>query len=213
MRTLSRIFGPEGSTPLTPPHLFQSIDWRGDDGNIVLDNVCRTLIAGDARADVAVMDGVANQDQDVFEWAKDIRLYTNASRYGFDITFAIPVDATDDTTKAAIASINEIGGRADVVIVRNEKERRLLPWDGALRSSGVEIPRLYQTTFRGMSADMVGHLQGTSAGIPHSLYALMSQKFDTFTADRAVTHWEAFCTEMERLSPVLLPDNLLVTGK
>jgi hypothetical protein len=201
-RTLTKIFGPEGTTPLKAPHALRPLDWRGDDGNVVLDSVMRAL-SGDFT--LAFVDGVANQAVDVFTWAEDVKLFREADAAGIGLTFVIPVDETAETAKCAIDALKEIGGRATVLIVRNEKKRRQLPFDLAWQEAGASVPRCQQMTLRGWSPDVTAFLQGTGTGRPNSLWQATQQRIDSFTRNRAETYWENFLAEIGNVSAVLLP--------
>jgi hypothetical protein len=206
-KTLTRIFGHDGTSALKAPHTLHPINLRKSQGNLVLDSVMRVFDAGGG-CNISVVDGVANHGADIMNWVDQISLYEMADENNIDITFLIPVDETEDTVRNASAAINEIGGRADVLIVRNEKKSDELPWDRAREyasGKGVEIPRLHTTRIGRWTEDVVLYVQGTATGEPHTLFDCTRQTVDSFARARAKNFWRDFISEIESVQQVLLP--------
>ena len=204
--TLFRIFDPNGSTPLPAPHSIQKIDSRSDSGKNAFDAAMNAL-AGDKG--IAILDGVANQSGDVPSWLNDGKLYSEAKRLGIGIVFIVPVDESTKTSESATRIIVGVGGRADILIVRNLKRLTTLPWDAVFRDvifEGGQIPPIYQIALSKWDVGTVKYLQGEATGKPLSLFATSTLKsVDVFTRSRAEPYWESFAAQMENVRNVLLP--------
>lgn len=211
-KTLFSIFGEKGESPLKPPHSVKSIDWRGDSGSVVLDDLIRTLISEEeGSADMALLDGVANQSEDVLSWLTDVKLFEQARRFNFGVTVIVAVDETQDSADSAARILGVIKGRADVLVVRSHKVRKVLPWDAALDEAmkkGARIERMNSVSIERFTADVAGYMAGAGTGMPHSLWQASQQDRNTMLKARAESYWERLVPEMERLAPILVPCSL-----
>jgi hypothetical protein len=209
-QTLFKIFGLRGAGPLEPPHSAQMINWRGDFGSVVLDDLIRSM-ADDGPADLAILDGVANQADDVLHWLNDIKLFDQAKRFGFGVTVVIPVDETQDSSVSAGRVVSAIGGRTDVVVVHSHKVWTRLPWESALEQAvaqGAKIDRLHSISVERFAADVAGYMSGFGTGLPHSLWQATQQDRNSMLRSRAESYWERLVPSLSLLAPVLLPANV-----
>jgi hypothetical protein len=224
--TLGTIFGPQGTDPLVAPHSFAYVDWRSERNLGALDEVVNVL-ASDA-ADVSVLDGVANQITDVCAWLRVSGIYETHRSFGVDVTVVICVDESKDAANCATRLITEIGGKLDVLLVRNEKTSpnplrggRTLEWDRTyhgMKEHGVEIPRFYDMTMPPYLIDLKEVLDGAGNGGRRThLFRVAEDKRNSLTMNRARSYCHASLDEampwleglshrFSRLAPILLPE-------
>lgn len=204
--TLSRIFGRDGGSELQAPHRVEEVDWRDSAGEVSIDKVVRVLYADRNPAMVSVVDGVANQMVDVMKWSRSVRLFEMAEELNFRVTFVVIVDEVGDTVLHARALFDEVGDRADYVIVRNEKKLATLPWDSsAERTRAREALAAIEVTLKAQTLDVQRYLDGQVDDKPHSLFEATQQGLDLFVRRRATSLWESFSTEMEAAEKLVLP--------
>ena len=218
-KTLTRALHPEAPGGLQPPHQFSSLDWRNTEArHVEIDRIVRVLCAplepDQVEADkpcITIMDGVANQMDDVLFWANEIQLFDNlAETLGFRITLLICVDDTDDTALAAKDTIERVGSKADYIIVRNLKHGgKTLSYDQA--ASRERVLNEYgggEITFEGMTRDLKVLCEGTAdkaADISNPCSLWQAAKCgDMITATRALTRWSELERQFRRCAHLLL---------
>lgn len=223
--TLGSIFGPDGTDPLLEPHTFGYVDWRSERNLGALDDVVNVLAAD--KADVSVLDGVANQITDVCGWLSLSGIYDTHRSFGVEVTVVICVDESTDASNCATRLLTEIGGRLDVLLVRNEKNNanparggRTLEWDLAyhgLLKAGGEIPRFAIMTMPRYLPDLKEQLDGAkNQGRRIHLYHAAEDARHTLTLNRARTYcfsplkdnepWlEGLSSRFEKVARLLLP--------
>jgi hypothetical protein len=227
-KTLSRALHPEASFGLKPPHVFETMDWRGaEERHVVIDRIVRILCAPvapgekpEAKPCVSLLDGVANQMGDVMFWAKEIDLFALGKELGFRVTFLLCVDDAEDTGASAKEIVDRVGDRADYVIVRNLKH------GGQNLSFDMTKTRLRvmnelgggEITFDGFSKDLKVICEGTPLSAadaqtaePKSLWRV-SQAGDRMVMARAFTRWNTLSDQFNRCRKFLLPDQYLAGG-
>ena len=205
-KTLERAFGAEGAHPLPAPHVFERLDWRGDDGQVVIDRVVRVLYSTTQNPPVvSLVDGVANQTKDVLEWATLTQIFQMGEELGFRVTFLLCVDETDDSAKAASKLLNTVGAAADYVVVRNLKSSSTLPWDSTpARKKAADLGAL-EVSIKGFTADLKAFVQGGTDGAPHSVLGGINQKGDGFVARRSLSVWSDLTAQLSEAERLLLP--------
>lgn len=205
-KTLFNIFGQDGSAPLGEPHRVEQVDWRGALGEVVIDRVVRVLFDEASPAMVSLVDGVANQMGDVLKWTRSVELFDMAEQLNFRVTFLVLVDEVGDTVLHARSLFDEVGTRADYVIVRNLKKLGTLPWDGSdERERALGELGAVEVRFPGMTLDVQKFLDGQVDGKPHSLFDASQQARDMFMRARARNLWTELSKDFTAAEKLLLP--------
>jgi hypothetical protein len=205
-RTLERAFGAVGAHPLPAPHVFERLDWRGDDGQVVIDRVVRVLYSTTPNPPVvSLVDGVANQMKDVLEWATLTQIFQMGEELGFRVTFLLCVDEVEDSATAASKLLNTVGAGADYVVVRNLKSSSTLPWDSTpARKKAADLGAV-EISIEGFTADLKAFVQGRADGAPHSVLGGVNQKQDGFLTRRALSVWSELTGQLSKAERLLLP--------
>lgn len=133
--TLTEIYGANGSAPLRAPDLFASVDWSDPQmGLCNIDVVVRCLgVDQPPTAEVAVLDASANSTSLLLRWLRDTKVFSIAEHFGIVVTVAIPVDGTARAAQDAADLLCALDRRADVLIMRNAKGVKHIPWDECFR--------------------------------------------------------------------------------
>jgi hypothetical protein len=237
-RTLTRALHPETSLGLRPPNVFETMDWRrAEEKHVVIDRIVRILCAPVAVDDVpkdrrndpaalmeaaankpciSILDGVANQMEDVMVWAKEIDVFALGQELGFRVTLLLCVDDADDTGTSAKAIVDRVGNRADYVIVRNLKHGgQSLHFDiSKTRQRVLNEMGGGEITLDGFSKDVKGICEGTVSASeaqpaePKSLYRV-AQAGDRMVMARAFTRWNTLVDQFDRCRHLLLPSQFV----
>lgn len=228
-RTLYRALhstAPSGG--LKPPHIFETLDWRkADERHVVIDRIVRVLCApapipkkGETLIlppCISLLDGVANQTEDVLFWADDAKIFDLGAEMGFRVTFLLCVDNANDTAQAAKYLVEQVGNKADYVIVRNLKMGfNQVAFDSMpIREKVLNEYGGGEITLDGYSVDVKIACEGYKSksghadSPPKSLWLAAQGDYaeaDRFTMGRALNRWGQLVTQFERCRNLLLPD-------
>jgi len=215
-RTLTKIFGAEGTHPLAAPHRVESVDFAGAEGMPLIDNVVRAF-AVDPTARISLVDGVANQFADtMLKWARDVRLYELTEEYGFRVTYILMMDEMGVSVEQARKLVAEVGPRADYLVVRNCKKSFRVPWDTAaaddLRKKVIEEFGGAEISLEGLSLDIFKLADGQATGQLYSIRSIAEERAcpaDSFTRNRAISAWARMLEQFDAAARVVLPPNEL----
>lgn len=129
---MGAIYGPVGSAPLSPPNRYDVIDWLDPQMGICsIDEIVRCLgVDQPAEADVSVLDASANATASLLHWFRETRIASVARQFGIGVTVVVPVDGTADSARNAEALLHGLDISVDVLVIRNAKGVKRIPWDG-----------------------------------------------------------------------------------
>jgi hypothetical protein len=211
-RSLTKLFGPSGTSPLKSPHHLISCDFDGREGQHLIDDVVRAFAVGEPPARISLVDGVANKFEDtLIRWARNVDLYTLTQEFGFRVTYVLVMNEVSSTFQQAAQLVQEVGNKADYLVVRNCKMTTNLVWDSAaatgLRERVLGELGGCEVTIEGLSADQVKVLDAQSFEVPYTLASLAEgrSQADTFTRNRARSAWERTVKQFGAAAKVILP--------
>lgn len=213
-RTLTKLFGPEGTSPLQAPHRFESVNFEGRDGMPLIDDIVRAFAPGPHAVRLSLVDGVANKfDDTMVKWARDVELYELTQEYGFRVTFMLMMNEVGSTVEQARRLVDEMGDRADYLVVRNCKVTNSLVWDTAgaaeLRAKVLEQFKGCQVTLEGFSWDQVKLVDGQADAKLYTVRALADAEgpADSFSRNRSKSTWRRIVQQLDSAARVILPPN------